>query len=79
MTAKVKKIMEIPLFRRLREYVRKDGLILVVTPILNFLQNSILKVNTVRGMICTEILFFSNLELRKHYFLTITYLKTKAL
>jgi len=54
MTAKVKKIIELPL------------------------GDSMFRVNDVRVMIFVEILFFYDIELRRRYFLTIRYLKTKA-
>jgi hypothetical protein len=37
-----------------------------------------IKRNTLRMMICTEIIFFYDQELRRRYFLTIRYLKIKA-
>jgi len=59
MTAKVKKIMEIPLFRRLREYARKDGFVLVVNPILNFLQEFYINSQYGKGDdLCRNIVFF---------------------
>jgi len=42
-------------------------------------RGSMLRVNPIRVIICDEIIFFSDLELRRCYFLTIRYLKTKAL
>ena len=35
--------MEIPLFCGLREYVRKDGFILVINPMLNYVQEFCIK------------------------------------
>lgn len=70
--------MEMPLFCRSRECTRKNGVVPVITQRTTF-RGFQLRVNTVRVMICAEILFFSDLELRRCYFLTIRYLKTKAL